>query len=100
MYSNKQISQKSNNPFLFSLLAILCSVCMVFVILFCFLELDVRHQVEKELSLEDVDLETDISALDDFLQDVDSVSANSIQDASPNPTETTILTDSTERLSD
>lgn len=61
--------------------------------------MDVRHQVEKELSLEDVDLETDISALDDFLQDEDSVGANLIQEESQ-PAETTVLTDSSERLSD
>lgn len=61
-----------------------------------------RHQVEKELSLEEVDLEADISALDDFLQDVDSVSANSNQETTlpSNTTDTAIPKDSTERWSD
>lgn len=68
---------------------------------FIFLELEVRHQVEKELSLEEVDLETDISALDDFLQDVDTVSANLNQENTPsNATDAAILTESTERSSD
>jgi hypothetical protein len=59
----------------------------------------VRHQVEKELSLEEVDLEADISALDDFLQDVDSVSADSnLETALPsNATDTDIPKNSTQR---
>jgi hypothetical protein len=39
--------------------------------LFFIVELDVRHSMDREISLEEVDLEADLSALDDFLQDVD-----------------------------